>query len=67
MTSLWRHKSARPRKFGYIENDRENYKNQFFAKNRRNMRFSQDFWLNMYENYDSNLQSKFEAHILSNI
>ena len=58
-------KSARPQKFGCIK---KISKNPFFAeKNRRNMGFLQDFWLNKSGNDESHLHSNFEAHILSNI
>ena len=40
---------------------------EFYVKNRKNMRFSWDFWQNMLENGHSNMQTKFEVHITSNI
>ena len=68
MTSLWRQSQRALGNFLCIKNIYVKIsKINFSLKNRRNMGFSQDFWLNMLGNDDSHLHSKFEAHILSNI
>ena len=62
---------ARPRKLrnGHfvckIYNNRQ--KNDFYVKNRKNMRFSWDFLQNMLENGHSNLQTNLWENITSNI
>ena len=47
MTSLWRHKLSPLGNLDTLKIYVKISKNQFFVKNRRNMRFSLDFWLNM--------------------
>ena len=68
MTSLWLHKVRAPSEIWmHWKYTWKLAEINFSLKNRRNVGFLQNFWLNLWGNNDSHLHNKFEVHILSDI